>query len=119
MKENVRIKQNKISQNIRKKKTTVHSPLNSKVSIWVPYGTLWAPYEVSLGPYDHLWTTYRPPRAAFGPNCAPICSLNGSLGAQYAPKWALMDPYGPIMAPYGSLWTHLGPVLCKSESNGM
>ena len=107
MKENVRMKQNNTSQNIRKK----YKSSSSYESLGRNMGALMEPFGLLmrslLGPYDHVWTTYRPPRATFGPSCAPICSLNGSLRAQYAPKWTLMDPMDPLwplMEVYGPVW---------------
>ena len=67
------MKQDKISQNIRTKDDRP-SPYDSlgliMGAIWNPLGSLWG-HEVSLGPIDHLWTTYRPPKANFGHTSAP------------------------------------------------
>ena len=40
---------------------TVHPHRIPKGTIWVPYGILWAPNEVSVAPFGHVWTTYRLP----------------------------------------------------------
>ena len=106
IKENVRMKQNKISQNIRTK-DDCPSPYDSlgldMGAIWNPLGSLW-------GLFGPLWSCMDHPQATNGhlwPKQFPLFSLNGSLRVQYAPKWTLMDPMAPLwplMVAYGPIW---------------
>ena len=56
MKVNVRMRQNKISQNIGKIDACL-TPYDSLLPVIGTHKTLWAPNEVSVTPISPVWTT--------------------------------------------------------------
>ena len=78
MKENMRMKQDKSSQNIRQEDdcSAPYDPLLPPMStLWHPLGPFWTHYGLPIAPYGPLigplWTIYRPPMAPYGPPLAP------------------------------------------------
>ena len=98
------MRQNKNSQNIRKK-MTAQPHMIPYGPVWVPYRTLWAPYEASVDP---LWSCMDQLQASNGP-LWPIWPIWPPLAFIWLPQgviWANRNPfngpYGPIMATYSS-----------------
>ena len=91
MKENVRMRQNKTSQNIRKKRYPF-------IPIWFPT----ARYGCHIEPFGHLMKSLRPHVFLYG----PPTGLQWPPLAQYGHLWS---SYDSLRVRYDPIWTQMSP----------